>query len=79
MSAVIAHLAKRENLTPPLTGQVFVHGWFLNQSQENIAGLDVPEEWKSELTSVEDNAHAAIIQKSTIPAMIGELETNLVG
>jgi hypothetical protein len=71
MSAVVSHLAKRDGLSPPLTGTVLSIGWFLHQTKKNIDLLDVPEQWKADLTSAEDNKDAAIVAASTIPQMIG--------
>jgi acetyl esterase/lipase len=72
MSAVVSHLAKKDRLSPPITGTVLSVGWFLHQTKSNIDLLDVPDEWKSELTSAEDNKNAAIVKESTIPQMIGK-------
>jgi hypothetical protein len=71
MSAVISHLVKKDQFSPPITGTVLSVGWFLHQTKKNINLLDVPDEWKSEITSAEDNRDAAIVKESTIPQMIG--------
>jgi acetyl esterase/lipase len=69
MSAVVTHLAKKDRLSPPITGQLLSVGWYLDQAHKNI--LDVPQEWKDEITSEVDNAEAAIVSKRTIDAIIG--------
>jgi hypothetical protein len=71
MSAVVSHLAKKDQLAPPITGTLLSMGWFLHQTKHNIDVLDVPDEWKRDLTSPEDNKNAAIVAESTIPKMIG--------
>jgi hypothetical protein len=74
MSAVVSHLAKQDKLSPPLTGTVLSIGWFLHQTKKNIEHLDVPEQWKTDITSAEDNKNAAIVTESTITQMIGKYD-----
>lgn len=72
MAAIVAHLARDEKLSPPLTGQLLSQGTYFSRQQ-----LDrIPEGLRDEYTSDIDNKDAAIVSGRTL-AFIGSMYANL--
>lgn len=62
MSSIVAHLARDENLTPPLTGQLLSQGNFFSRGHLDF----IPEELRAEYTSDIDNKDAVIISAKSM-------------
>ncbi|KIX01730.1 uncharacterized protein Z518_09456 [Rhinocladiella mackenziei CBS 650.93] len=58
-------ISRKEELNPPITSQILdccmVHGL---ESRDKLD--DAPQDWKDELTNVEDDKDAAVFAKGTI-------------
>lgn len=68
MAAVVAHLARDEKLSPPLTGQLLSQGTYFGRHHLDI----IPKEFHAEYTSDIDNKDAAIISSKTLGFIGGE-------
>lgn len=69
MAAVVAHLARDEKLSPPLTGQLLSQGTYFSRKHLDF----VPKEFHAEYTSDIDNKDAAIINSKSAEFIFSRL------